>query len=84
MAENAFVAAQLKGQLKVIKNGYLIAKVAAAQQADKIKNIMSAHTMWGTEVGAAYQTLLGPISADLGWSNRTKEFRFYISLGHTF
>ena len=84
VAENAFVAAQLKGQLKVIKNGYVIAKVAAAQQADKIKNVMSAHTMWGTEVGAAYQTLLGPISADLGWSNRTKEFRFYISLGHTF
>jgi outer membrane translocation and assembly module TamA len=40
--------------------------------------------MWGTEVGAAYQTLLGPISADLGWSNRTKELFFYLSLGHTF
>ena len=84
VAENAFVAAQLKAQLQIIKNGYFVAKVAAAQQDDHLKDIMSAHTMWGTEVGAAYQTLLGPISADLGWSNRTKELFFYLSLGHTF
>ncbi len=84
LVENAFAVAQLKGQFQFFKRAYVVAKVAAAQQDDKLKDIMSTHTIWGAEVGAAYQTLLGPISADLGWSNRTKDIMLFINLGYSF
>ncbi|MBR5716924.1 MAG: patatin-like phospholipase family protein [Bacteroidales bacterium] len=84
VAENAFVAAQLMAQVQVIDRGYVLAKVTASQQDDHLSDILMSHTMWGGMIGGAYQTLLGPISAELGWSNRTKEFQLYLSLGHTF
>ena len=84
VAENAFVAAQLRAQLQVMKRGYVVAEVAGAQQHDHLSEIMSSHTMWGTNVGVAYHTMLGPVKADLGWSNRTKELWFYLSFGHNF
>ena len=82
--EDQFFAAQLKGQQRIAKIIYLVGKVSYARSTDKLRNIADGKDLWGTQIGAYYKTIFGPLGAHAGWSNQTKKPKFYINLGFEF
>lgn len=79
-----FVAAQLQAQQRIGNNHYVLLRISAAQQADKLKQLFDHRTLLGIQGAYYYNTMFGPVGATLGYSNRTKKAYFYINLGHEF
>ena len=82
--EKQFVAAQLQAQERIGKNIFVLLRVAAAQKANKVKELFDYRTMLGVQGAAYYNTMFGPVGATLGYSNHTKKVYFYINLGYEF
>ena len=59
-------------------------RLAAAQQADKTKELLDHSTLLGVQATYYYNTIVGPVGASLGYSNRTKKPYFYLNLGYEF
>ena len=78
------VAMQLQTQQRLGKNNYVLLRVAAAQQADDLENLLDRSTLLGTSLSYYYNTMFGPLGASVGYSNKTKEPYFYINLGYVF
>ena len=81
---NQFVAAKLKAQLRIGANGYVLLNVAGAQHADRLKDLLDSHTLLGGQIAYWYNTLVGPIGATIGYSNRTDKPYFFLNIGHEF
>ena len=79
-----FVGAQLQAQERIGKSSYVLLRVAGGQQADKTKELFDHRTLIGVQGAYYYNTMLGPVGATLGYSNRTKKAYFYINLGYEF
>ena len=79
-----FVAAQLQAQQRIGNSNYVLLRVAGAQQADHLKEIIDHRTLLGVQAAYYYNTMFGPIGATLGYSNRTKEPYFYLNIGYEF
>ena len=78
------VAMQLQTQQRLGKNNYVLLRMAAAQQADDLENLLDRSTLLGTSLSYYYNTMFGPLGASVGYSNKTKEPYFYINLGYVF
>ena len=78
------VAMQLQTQQRLGKNNYVLLRVAAAQQADDLENLLDRSTLLGTSLSYYYNTMFGPLGASVGYSNKSKEPYFYINLGYVF
>ena len=78
------VAMQLQAQQRLGKNNYVLLRVAAAQQADDLENLLDRSTLLGSSLSYYYNTMFGPLGASVGYSNKTKEPYFYINLGFVF
>ena len=81
---NQFAAMQLQGQYRIGKNHYVLARLAAAQQSEKLKDIFSSRTLLGGQIAYYYNTIFGPVGATFGYSNRTKHPYFMLNLGYEF
>ena len=79
-----FVAAQLQAQQRIGSNSYVLLRVAGAQHANRLKELLDYRTLLGGQIAYYYNTIVGPVGATLGYSNRTKEPYFYINLGYEF
>jgi NTE family protein len=79
-----FVAAQLQGQQRIGGNNYVLLRVAGAQQAGKLKELLDNKTLLGVQAAYYYNTMFGPIGATIGYSNHTKEPYFYLNIGYEF
>ena len=79
-----FVAAQLQAQERIGKSSYVLLRVAAGQQSEKLKELFDYSTMTGAQIAYYYNSLFGPIGATLGYSNHTKKGYFFINLGYEF
>ena len=79
-----FVAAQLQAQERIGGNSYVLLRVAGAQQADHLRNLLDHSTLIGGQIAYYYNTIVGPVSANVGYSNRTKKPYFYLNLGYEF
>jgi NTE family protein len=82
--DHQFVAAQLQAQQRIGSSNYVLLRVAGAQQAEKVKNLLDHKTLLGGQIAYYYNTMFGPVGATLGYSNRTKEPYFYMNLGYEF
>ena len=82
--DHQFVATQLQAQEKIGGNSYILLRVAAAQQANTIKELFDHRTLLGAQAAYFYNTLFGPIGVTLGYSNRTKKPYFFLNLGYEF
>lgn len=52
---------------------------------DEIENFFSTHENYhGGGIKYTYDSLLGPISADIQYSNQSKKIGFYVSIGYDF
>ena len=81
---NNFLAAQLQAQQRIAKNHYVLLRVAAGQQSDKLKDILDHSTLIGGQIAYYYNTIVGPLGATLGYSNHTKKPHFFVNLGYEF
>ena len=81
---NQFVAAQLQAQERIGKSSYVLLRLAAGQQSEKLKELFDYRTMLGGQIAYYYNTIFGPVGATLGYSNHTKKAYFFINLGYEF
>ena len=82
--ETQFVAAQLQAQQRIGGNGYLLLRMAGAQQSDKARTLLDHKTLLGGQIAYYYKTIIGPVGATVGYSNRTKEPYLFVNLGYAF
>ena len=78
-----FVAAQLQAQ-EHIGSSYILLRFAAAQQSNKIDDILDHRTLLGGQIAYYYNTIAGPVGASLGYCNRTKHPYIFLNLGYEF
>jgi len=78
------LAAQLRVQHRLTTNNYILMAVGAAQQANKLNQLLSSRTIVGAEASYAYNSLVGPLGASVGYNNRTRKLYFYVNLGFHF
>ena len=83
MEKNVLVAG-LKVQQRLFKEHYLMVKGHVAEHDNKLGDIFKGKPIWGTQIGYAYNSILGPLGGSLSWSNYTKNVSFYINLGFEF
>jgi len=79
-----FVAAQLQAQERIGANSYMLLRVAGAQQSGRLKNLLDHRTLLGGQIAYYYNTIVGPVGATIGYSNRTKEPYVFLNLGFEF
>ena len=82
--DHQFVAAQLQAQQRIGSNNYVQLRVAAAQQSDRLKELLDYSTLYGGQIAYYYNTIVGPVGATIGYSNRTRNPYFFINLGYEF
>ena len=83
-AGRQFIAAQLQAQERIATNNYVLLRVAAAQQADRLGTLFDHRTLVGVQAAYFYNTMFGPVGALLGYSNKTRKVNFYINIGFQF
>ena len=82
--DNQFIAAQIQGQLRIASSHYVLLRLSGAQQSEKLKELFDHKTLFGVQGAYYYNTIIGPVGASLGYSNRTKKPYFYLNLGYEF
>jgi NTE family protein len=82
--EHQFVAAQLQAQQRIGANSYVLLRAAGAQQAGDVEHLLDRRTMYGGQIAYYYNTIVGPVGATVGYSNRTENPYFYLNLGYEF
>ena len=83
-ANHQFVAAQLQAQQRIGGNSYVLLRVAGAQHANRLKELLDYRTLLGGQIAYYYNTIVGPVGATVGYSNRTKKPYVYINRGYEF
>ena len=80
-----FVAAQLRLQFNLHKNQFLIFRAAVARESSDFEDLLQlTPQIYGFSLGYCYNSVLGPISADLGYSTLAPGLNFYLNIGHYF
>ena len=79
-----FMAAQLQAQQRIGKSSYVLLRLAAGQQSEKLSELFDYRTMAGAQIAYYYNSIFGPLGATLGYSNHTKKGYFFINLGYEF
>ena len=82
--DSYFAAAQLQLQYCVLRNHYIVMRIAAAQHADNAKGLLELPSLFGAQIGYSYNTLFGPIDLRIGYSNRTRAVNVFLNIGHRF
>ena len=84
MARNALVAVGLKAQQRIMDNNYVIARASFALDADKMRSLWQSPLLHGYQLSWAYNSMFGPVNANLGYSSTSKRVFFYLNLGFEF
>ena len=85
LVEPTFLALQFKFQFKIHKHQFIIARAALARNVDYLEHLtLDWPNLYGFSLGYCYNTFLGPISADLGYSTIAPGLNFYLNIGHEF
>ena len=78
------VAAQIQAQQRIGSKHYVLLRLAAGQQANKLGELFDHRTLFGVQAAYYFSTLFGPVGASIGYSNRTKKPYFFLNLGYEF
>lgn len=80
---NTLSTANLDLRYRMLDNHYLFASGAWARDAQKIEDIFEGSPVWGASLGYSYDSIVGPLSLRVHWSN-VASVGFYLSLGYSF
>ena len=82
--KNVLTLAGMDFRFKLFKNNYLTAIVNYVRDCDQFIHYMDGLGYIGAGLEYAYDTIFGPIKANVHWSNLTHKAGFYISAGFDF
>ena len=71
-------------RFNVARNHYLTGIVNYARDSDSFRTYTSGPGIFGAGLEYSYDSIFGPLSADVHWSSLTHRVGFYISLGYNF
>jgi len=71
-------------RFRLDKNHYLTAVVNYARDCDRFKDYTVGLGYFGAGLECSFDTIFGPLSANVHWSNLTKKFGVYLSAGYNF
>ena len=84
LMQRNMAAVQLQLTMQLGKKHHLLMRAATAFQTDNFEQMTSDGFLFGLQVGYSYSTLVGPLSARLGYCTLTRSPYLYFSLGHIF
>ena len=82
--ENILTIYRADLRFKVAKNHYLTGIVNYLRDSDTFMTYADGPGYFGSGVEYSYDTIFGPLSANIHWSNLTGKVGFYISAGYNF
>ena len=82
--KNVLAIATLDTRARLFDNHYVYASAAYAQDFVKIKEAFEDTPVIGARLGYSYNSVIGPLSADIIWSNYAHTVGAYFSIGYTF
>ena len=71
-------------RFKVLKNNYVTAIVNYARDCDRLKDYAVGDGYFGAALEYSYDTIFGPLSFNVHWSNLTNVVGIYLSAGFNF
>ena len=71
-------------RFKVLKNNYVTAIVNYARDCDRLKDYAVGDGYFGAALEYSYDTIFGPLSFNVHWSNLTNVVGIYLSAGFSF
>ena len=71
-------------RFKLAKNHYLTGIVNYARDSDSLSEYAYGYGHFGTGLEYSFDTIFGPLSANVHWSDVTKKLGFYLSAGYSF
>ena len=81
---NILTIAGMDFRFKLHRNHYLTGILNYARDCDHFNTYLNGLGYFGAGVEYAYDTIFGPIKANVHWSNMTQKVGFYISAGYNF
>jgi len=85
LADKILASATLEVRVNPFKKLFVSAKGSAFMEASELTDCINEHRgYWGTTMEIGYDTLIGPIKANVHYSNFTKRVEGYFSLGFNF
>jgi len=84
LTRKQFVALQLKLQQRIMDNNYILLKVAAAQRAESLGDLLKHGPMRGYQLAYYYNSMFGPLGATAGYNSYSKSPYFFVNLGFVF
>jgi NTE family protein len=82
--ENILTMAGMDMRFRMHKNHYISAVFNYARDADHFDHYLEGFGYFGAGLEYAYDTIFGPLKANIHWSNMTDKVGFYISAGYNF
>lgn len=82
--KNVLAIATLDTRARILDNHYVYASASYAQDFVKIKEAFQDTPVIGARIGYSYNSVIGPLSADVIWSNYAHAVGAYLSIGYTF
>ena len=87
MSPDALLTGTLGVRTRTYKNQYIVIRGSYGRTAGKAENLFggtNTHTLAGGSIGYCYNSIIGPIEAELNYSNQSKKLGYYIGVGFTF
>ena len=82
--KNILTMAGVDLRFRLVKNHYLTGIVNYARDSDDFQSYVKGLGYFGAGIEYAYDTIFGPLKANIHWSNMTKKVGFYVSAGYNF
>lgn len=82
--ESALGIASLDLRYRILDNHYVFASGAYARDFHSLDHILKNPAVYGTRLGYAYHSFIGPLAFNLFWSNYTGKVGAFVSLGYNF
>lgn len=86
MAKDKVVILGAEFRVNPVSELYLSAKVNALKEAERLDTMLEdlKPSFWGLAVEVGYNSIIGPLKANLHWSDFTHELQAYFSIGFDF
>ena len=84
ITDKRLAGVQLSLQQQVGTNNYFLLSAAVAQTSAHMADFFRTRTLAGVSLAYAYNSLIGPVGASVGYNNRADKLSFFVNLGYAF
>jgi NTE family protein len=81
---NALAVLRFQFRERIADNNYISLIGNYAIHQNNFFKLIDGQSIWGGSIGYAYNSIAGPLSANIGMSSRNKKVQFYLNLGFYF